>query len=77
MTNGDTIAVTKTQRGYICEAIYCPATGRQFTNEQMLYTTGSRWALIALIKGFVGSRLALRREEKAGRAERIKNGWAP
>ncbi len=79
LRNGDHFVLTRCQRGWRCELRYSASTDEQFTDVSRTYETGSRWALLALLKGWLGAKRAKRRIERAHTAGDRPAGlfWTP
>ncbi len=67
--------LTKAQYGWICDTCFTVTTAQQFTAEEHVIRAGSRWAVLAVIKGYLAARRrAARLAAKSG--ERALKGWA-
>lgn len=73
--NGDFVQLTRAQRGWRCAVIYPVSTAEQFTSTNHQFETGSRWFVVALLKGLAGAWFAQRRTNQQHRSKRIENGW--
>ena len=74
-SNGDFLRLTRAQAGWHVYVYFEAETDRQFTKEPFSYETGSRWAWLALLKGYIGARSQKRRIEAEAVSGRMAKGW--
>lgn len=67
--------LTRAQLGWICDTCFTVSTVQQFSAEERVVRSQSRWFLLAILKGyFTAKRKAAELGAKPG--ERARKGWA-
>lgn len=73
--NGNWITLVRAQLGWKCEVLLNVSTSEQSTDVPVSYETGSRWFLVALVKGLWGARQQKKRLEYEHAELRKHKGW--